>query len=118
VAIWLDNYSGLCCVCSHGDGVVIMADEAENLVLTLLREMRGQLKSVQAQLDKIESDDKIGKIQKTLDTLTFQMTHTFGLAGLSHLTSRQNADAIAELQAWQSTAEAALRELRTPPARS
>ena len=62
-----------------------MADETEHLVLVQLREIRVKLEA----LDRLEN--RMEKIEKGFETVRFQLTHTFGLAGMAN-TQAMRAD--------------------------
>jgi tetrahydromethanopterin S-methyltransferase subunit G len=63
-----------------------MAIEPDNLVLIQLREIRSKLN----RLDTIET--KLDKSNTDNETFKYQLTHTFGLAGMANLQA-QHADA-------------------------
>ena len=52
-----------------------MTEETENLVLIQLRDIRAKLETFEARFDKIDKDH---------DTFRFQLTHTFGIAGIAN----------------------------------
>ena len=60
-----------------------MADEPDNLVLRLLREIRGELGDVRRKLD--DHDKRFDRLDSKLDLMQLQLTHTFGLAGMANL---------------------------------
>ena len=59
-----------------------MAREPDNLVLQLLREIRATLDLHTAKF--IEIDKRFDGVDKRLDTLTSQITYTFGIAGMAN----------------------------------
>ena len=72
-----------------------MAAESDNLVLVQLREMRVDIGRIFQKLEKLD------KLDKDFDTFKYQLTHTFGLAGMANLQSQQvdaKADAVLERQ--------------------
>ena len=69
-----------------------MAAESDNLVLVHLREIRADIERIFQKLDKLDKD---------FDTFKYQLTHTFGLAGMANLQAQQadtKADAVLERQ--------------------
>ena len=76
-----------------------MAREPDNLVLMQLREIRGGLDQISSKLE--EHDRRFDKIDKDNETFKFQLTHTFGLAGMANLQSQlaqERADEALERQ--------------------
>jgi tetrahydromethanopterin S-methyltransferase subunit G len=59
-----------------------MAREPDNLVLQLLREIRATLDLHTAKF--VEIDKRFDGVDKRLDTLTSQVTYTFGIAGMAN----------------------------------
>jgi hypothetical protein len=62
-----------------------MANETDNLILAQLREIRATLTDHGKRFDAI--DRRFDGIDKTLETLKFQMTYTYGAAGLAGVNS-------------------------------
>jgi hypothetical protein len=59
-----------------------MTEETENLVLVQLHDIRVKLESVDGLCARIEAH--IDKMDKGFETLRFQLTHTFGMAGMAN----------------------------------
>jgi hypothetical protein len=65
-----------------------MANETDNLILTQLREIRAQLNKLDEHDKRFDAiDRRFDGIDKTLETLKFQMTYTYGAAGLAGVNS-------------------------------
>ena len=76
-----------------------MASEMDNLVLVQLREIRAQIGSLDGKVSKL--DTKISDLGREFDTFKYQLTHTFGLAGMANLHAQQadgKADTVANRQ--------------------
>lgn len=70
-----------------------MADEPDNLVLRMLREIRAKLDDHDKRFDRL--DKRFDDHDKSMELFRFQPTHTFGLAGMANLQAQQ-ADAKAD----------------------
>ena len=66
-----------------GRGVERNGQGSRNLVSAQLREIRADIRQVKAKLDKL--DTKVDKLDKDNETFKYQLTHTFGLAGMANL---------------------------------
>lgn len=76
-----------------------MAREPDNLVLAQLREIRADIGQIKTKLE--EHDRRFDKLDKDNETFKYQLTHTFGLAGMANLQSqlaREKADEALERQ--------------------
>ena len=76
-----------------------MTEETENLVLVHLREIRAKLESHDVRFSGLEA--RLDKMDKGFETLRFQLTHTFGLAGMANtqaLRADERADDAITLQ--------------------
>jgi phage shock protein A len=68
--------------------VVPMAKEPDDLVLIHLREMRAEMAGIRSEIGnvKAEQGQRFDSIDKTLETLKFQMTYTYGADGIANMT--------------------------------
>ena len=96
-----------------------MAAESDNLVLILLREIRADIARIFQKLE--QHDRRFDKVDKDFDTFKYQLTHTFGLAGMANLQSQQadaKADAVLErqmrLEAMVSDMDRRLKRIEEP----
>lgn len=62
-----------------------MAKEPDNLVLTMLREIRGDIRDMKSKLE--EHDKRFDGVDKNLDSMRYQMTHILGIAGMSNISA-------------------------------
>lgn len=62
-----------------------MAVESDNLVLAHLREIRADIGQMKSKLE--DHDRRFDGLDKTLETIKFQMTYTYGTAGIANVNS-------------------------------
>ena len=86
-----------------------MADEPDNLVLKLLREIRGKQDEHSEKLK--EHDTRFDDLDKTLETFKFQLTHTFGLAGMANLQAQHTDAKLSDVADRQKKFEADFKKL-------
>jgi tetrahydromethanopterin S-methyltransferase subunit G len=86
-----------------------MAQEPENLVLTLLRDIRSDLGDVKTKLT--EHDKRFDSMDKRLDTLTAQVTYSFGMAGMANTHVGVVENRVDSLEDWKKQVERAQAEL-------
>ena len=92
-----------------------MASEPDNLVLTLLREMRSDIAGIKTTLT--EHDRRFDLLDKKLDEHHYLMTHTFGVAGMANVQTGLVDARVDELAARQKASEAKQAELERRLAR-
>jgi hypothetical protein len=92
-----------------------MAQEPDNLVLKLLREIRSDIVDVKAKL--VEHDKRFDGVDKRLDTLTAQVTYTFGVAGMANTHVGLVENRVDELADWKKQVERKQAELERRLAR-
>jgi hypothetical protein len=92
-----------------------MAREPDNLVLTLLREIRATLDVHTAKFVAI--DDRFDVLEKKFDDHQYLMTHTFGIAGLANVQTGLVDARVNELANRQKASEAKQAELERRLAR-
>jgi hypothetical protein len=110
--LMLDERSLMYFICSHrgwGSGVVSMAQEADNLVLTWLRDIRATLDVHTAKFVAI--DKRFDGVDKRLDTLTAQVTYAFGMAGMANTHVGLVENCVDELADWKKQVERKQAEL-------
>jgi hypothetical protein len=95
--------------------VIGMAREPDNLVLTLLREMRGDVSEIKSKLGDLSL--RFDAIEKKFDDHQYLMTHTFGIAGLANVQTGLVDARVNELAARQKATEAKQAELERRLAR-
>ena len=78
-----------------------MADEPDNLVLRMLREIRGKLDEHDQRFDSMDQrlvgvdgrlegvEGRLGGIEKQLEDLNFQMTYSLGIGAAANLKVRE-----------------------------
>ena len=86
-----------------------MAREPDNLVLTLLREIRATLDVHTAKFVAI--DERFDVLEKKFDDHQYLMTHTFGIAGLANVQTSLVDARVNELANRQKASEAKQAEL-------
>lgn len=86
-----------------------MAREPDNLVLAQLREIRVDIGQIKTKLDKVEA--KVDKLDKDNETFKYQLTHTFGLAGMASLQSQLAQDKADEALERQKRMDANFAEI-------
>ena len=59
-----------------------MTEETENLVLVQLRDIRSKLEGLDGRFARMEQ--RFDNMDKGFETLRFQLTHTFGIAGMAN----------------------------------
>jgi hypothetical protein len=76
-----------------------MADEPDNLVLVMLREMRGDLREVSETVGKLKEqfETRVGHIEKQLDDMTKIVRYTLGQSSETQLRQAQQESRIDEL---------------------
>ena len=79
-----------------------MANEPDNLVLVMLREIRVKQDAMQETLSKLD---------KGFETFKFQLTHAFGLASMANLQSLHTETKLEEIKARQKQMAAAFKKL-------
>ena len=67
-----------------------MTEETTNLVLVQLREIRGKLETFEARFDKM--DGRFDKMDKDHELFRFQVTHTYGHAGMANTQAMRASD--------------------------
>jgi hypothetical protein len=63
-----------------------MSKDPDNLVLTLLRDVRGRLDAIDAKLDA--HDKRFDKIDERFDGLDYKLTPVFGFAAMASIGAR------------------------------
>jgi hypothetical protein len=92
-----------------------MAREPDNLVLTLLREMRADMTEIKATLSG--HDRRFDALEKKFDDHQYLMTHTFGIAGLANVQTGLVDARVNELANRQKASETKQAELERRLAR-
>ena len=92
-----------------------MAREPDNLVLTLLREIRATLVDHSKLL--MEHSAQLVDLDKKFDEQKYFMTHTFGVAGMANVQSGLVDSKVEQLAARQKACEAKQAELERRLAR-
>jgi hypothetical protein len=110
----LDECSLMCFICSQqgwGSGVVGMAQEPDNLVLKLLRDIRATQDVHTAKF--VEIDKRFDSIDTRFDTLTSRFTNAFGMSAHVGLVETR----VDELADWKKQVERKQAELERRLAR-
>jgi hypothetical protein len=92
-----------------------MAREPDNLVLTLLREIRSDITEIKVKLT--EHDERFDVLEKKFDDHQYLMTHTFGVAGLANMQTGLVDARVNELANRQKASEAKQAEMERRLAR-
>jgi len=76
-----------------------MADEPDNLVLVMLREMRGEIRELSDRVGKFEAsfEVRMGHVEKQLDDMTKIVRYTLGQSAETQLRQAQQESRIDEL---------------------
>jgi hypothetical protein len=93
----------------------VIAREPDNLVLTLLREIRSDITEIKVKLT--EHDERFDVLAKKFDDHQYLMTHTFGIAGLANVQTGLVDARVNELANRQKASEAKQAELERRLAR-
>jgi tetrahydromethanopterin S-methyltransferase subunit G len=92
-----------------------MAREPDNLVLTLLREMRSDMSAMREDIAGVKT--RLDGIDKKMDEHHYLMTHTFGVAGMANIQTGLVDARVDELVTRQKASEAKQVELERRLAR-
>ena len=92
-----------------------MAREPDNLVLTLLREMRSEMSAMREDVGAVKT--RLDGLDKKMDEHHYLMTHTFGIAGLANVQTGLVDARVNELANRQKVSEAKQAELERRLAR-
>lgn len=76
-----------------------MAQEPDNLVLSLLRDIRATLDVHTAKF--VQIDKRFDAVDKRLDTLTAQVTYAFGVAGMANTQAGLVDSRVDEITDWK-----------------
>ena len=76
-----------------------MAQEPDNIILVILREIRGELRELADRVGKLETtvDVRIGHVEKQLDDLTKIVRYTLGQSTETQLRQAQQESRVDEL---------------------
>jgi tetrahydromethanopterin S-methyltransferase subunit G len=80
-----------------------MAKDPDNLVLTLLRDVRGRLDKIDAKLEA--HDKRFDKIDERFDGLDYKLTHVFGFAAMASLGAKHAETKVSDLADRQTQLE-------------
>ena len=92
-----------------------MAREPDNLVLSLLREMRGDMAAMREDIAAVKT--RLDGLDKKMDEHHYLMTHTFGVAGMANVQTGLVDARVDELANRQKASEAKQAELERRLAR-
>jgi chaperonin cofactor prefoldin len=80
-----------------------MAKDPDNLVLTLLREVRAKLDAHDKRFD--HADKRFDKIDERFDGLDYKLTHVFGFAAMASLGAKHAETKVSDLADRQTQLE-------------
>ena len=87
-----------------------MPDEPDNLVLRLLREIRSKQDEHSAKME--DHDKRFDRLDRRLGPMQFQLTHTFGLAGMSNLQAQRTDERVEQVEERQKRFDEMIAEFR------